>query len=262
MITESIRSSIIQFDCPADKSQAVDIIYAEIEKVAAESGLILLGETPFQPYTTIADFSPFAEPINGSYIEGLQFLAEKHRTHICSGLIESDAGKIYNTAVLIGPRGNILHTHRKNDLAPLDEKGGYTAGTGIDVVETELGRIGILICRDTSNQQIIMAMQKHKPDLLLVPAYGLAKADYAKELMINCMLDEIIEEWRMRMKMLGKFCQSYVLRADHCGMENDQVRVGHSIAITPGGYVIAEATMRPGILQVTLDPSSIAQRVL
>ena len=41
------------------------------------------------------------------------------------------------------------------------------------MVETEFGKIGLLICADTHKDEILKSMAKLKPDLLLVP-YGYA----------------------------------------------------------------------------------------
>jgi N-carbamoylputrescine amidase len=52
----------------------------------------------------------------------------------------------------------------------------YTAGKNIEAVETEFGKIGLLICADTHDSKILKRMATLKPDLLLVP-YGYAAAE-------------------------------------------------------------------------------------
>ncbi len=262
MIKQAVSASVIQYDCPHDKNEAIEQIVDLVNQAGPNSDLILLAETPYTPYTTVDNFSRVAETIPGDYSDILTRLASKYKTYICTGIVEKDGNATYNTAILISPEGQIIHKQRKISLATCDIAGGFSPGSEIKVVETELGKIGILICIDTSIVKHNYNMAALDPDLILVPSYGLAKSDYRLTLKIDCMLDECIEEWRIRMQMLAKICQSYVLRADHCGVEDHQVRVGHSIAVTPGGYVISEATMKPAILHVTLDPSSVSQRSL
>ncbi len=260
MIKQNISTSIIQYDCPNDKSEAVSQIVDLINQAGPKSDFILLAETPYTPYTTVDSFSGVADTIPGDYSDSLSRLAKKHKAYICSGIIEKDGDFIYNSAILISPEGRIIHKHRKISLASCDITGGFTPGNEIEIVETELGKIGILICLDTSIAKNNYDLANLNPDLILVPSYGLAKSDYNLTLTIDGMLDECIDEWRIRMQMLAKFCKSYVLRADHCGVEDHQIRVGHSIAVTPAGYVISEATMKPTILHVTLDPFLASKR--
>ena len=257
MIKKIIRAAVIQFDCPNEKVRAVDTIARLIEEAAeTKPDLILLAETAFTPYTTVDDFLPVAEPIPGPFTDRLSLLARRHRAYLCCGVVELENGKPYNTAVLFSPDGELIHTYRKTNLAPTDKASGFAPGTSGGIVKTDLGNIGILICLDTDDLELVQAMAKSRPDLLLVPAYGLAKYDYRSPQPIDCMVDECIDEWRLRMQTVAKTCRSYLLRADHCGLEERQVRVGHSIAVSPGGYVIAEATMKPAILRVELDPAS------
>jgi predicted amidohydrolase len=49
----------------------------------------------------------------------------------------------------------------------------YAAGREIKVTDTEFGRVGVLICADTHEQEILEQMASLKPDLVLVP-YGYA----------------------------------------------------------------------------------------
>lgn len=259
MLRKKLEAAVIQFDCPFDKEEAIDRLEALIGEAAVGADLVLVAETPFTPYTTVSDFRLLAEPVPGPFSDRLGRLAQRHGVYLCSGTIERDGDRIFNTALLYGPGGDLLHKHRKVTLASCDLTGGFTPGESIEVVETPFGRVGILICLDTierSNQNVLAGLH---PDLILVPSYGLAKTNYGKSEVIDCMVDECLDEWRMRMRMVAKFCGAYLLRADHCGVEGAQVRVGHSLAVHPGGHVLAEATMRPSILRVTLDPARAEQ---
>lgn len=259
MLKKKLDAAILQFDCPPDKDAAIPQIEALAGEAAPGADLVLIAETPFTPYTTVTDYRPVAEPIPGPYCDRLGRLAQRHGVYLCSGTVEREGSTIYNSAVLFSPHGELLLKHRKCTLGPGDGEGGYTPGTDVTVVDTEFGRVGILICLDTLDRANQTRMAALNPDLILVPSYGLAKNHYATTQMIDCMVDECIDEWRLRMQMLAKFCGAYVLRADHCGVEGPLVRVGHSMAVMPGGHMLAEATMRPSILRATLDPNRAEQ---
>jgi len=259
---DQISVSLVQFACSDDKAESVARLLALTETAASQSDLVLLAGTAFISYTTCSSFHAKAESVPGPFTEALSEIARQHKAHICAGVVEADGDEIYNSAVLIDADGQILANHRKVALGPADIDGGFCSGTGPTVVQTDLGRIGILICFDSQDQNLIHSLFNQKPEIVLVPSYGIAKTNYLFTEKINCMLDEAFEEWQVRMRMLARFCRAYVLRADHVGVEQpNQVRIGHSIAVSPGGHVLCEGTMKPETIHVTLKPGATEQRL-
>ncbi len=103
-------------------------------------------------------------------------LAKKYEIYLCAGLAEKDGTKLYDSAVLIDKRGRILLKHRKINILTELMNPPYTPGREVNVVETEFGKIGLLICADTHDYDILERMAELKPDLLLVP-YGYAEQE-------------------------------------------------------------------------------------
>jgi predicted amidohydrolase len=100
-------------------------------------------------------------------------LANDYQAYLCVGLAEKEGSRLYDSVVLIDDEGKILLKHRKINLLAELMSPPYTTGKNIDVVETEFGKIGMLICADTHKDEILNRMAKLKPDLLLIP-YGYA----------------------------------------------------------------------------------------
>jgi predicted amidohydrolase len=115
-------------------------------------------------------------PIPGEDSNYLCKLAKDYNISICIGLAEKEGRHLYDSAVLIDSKGNILLKHRKINLLTELMNPPYTSGDSIDTVETKLGKIGLLICADTHDNKILRRMAALKPDLLLVP-YGYAAAE-------------------------------------------------------------------------------------
>jgi predicted amidohydrolase len=116
-----------------------------------------------------------ATSIPGPDTDRLGCLARSFGVAISIGLDEKCGDRLYGSAVLIGPRGDIVLRHRKlNVLAYLMDP-PYATGTPeeIGVAETEFGRIGTLICADTFEDDYVSRMAALRPDLMLVP-YGWA----------------------------------------------------------------------------------------
>lgn len=101
-------------------------------------------------------------------------LAKKYDVMIVIGLAEKEGEKLYDSVILIDIGGNIILKHRKINLLAWLMNPPYTPGDIVSVVDTEFGRIGLLICADTFRKDLLKQMKEKKPDLLIVP-YGWAE---------------------------------------------------------------------------------------
>jgi len=97
------------------------------------------------------EFAEDAE--NGRSVQFIKRLAKKHNMVIVSSILERDSEHgevIWNTAVVIGNRGNYIGKVRKNHIprvGDFNEATYYLEGNlGHPVFETEFGRIAINIC--------------------------------------------------------------------------------------------------------------------
>jgi len=111
--------------------------------------------------------------IPGEDSQRLGKLAKKYEVFLCAGLAEKEGDKLYDSAILMDPQGQILLKHRKINLLTELMNPPYTPGENIQVVQTPFGRVGILICADTFRDDLLSRIAKLKPDILLVP-YGWA----------------------------------------------------------------------------------------
>ena len=98
--------------------------------------------------------APFLDTIPGRTTAALLPILQRTGLHMSVGIAERDAatGLAYNTAVLMGPTG-IIGKYRKNGLNPQDQKVFAPGTTGVDVFDTPLGRIALLICYDDTYWQ-------------------------------------------------------------------------------------------------------------
>jgi len=117
-----------------------------------------------------------AYQIPGEDSDKLCKLAKDYDLYLCIGLAEKEGRRLYDSVILIDNKGNILLKHRKINLLMELMNPPYTPGENIDVVETKFGIIGLLICADTHDSEILKQMATLKPDLLLIP-YGYAAAE-------------------------------------------------------------------------------------
>jgi aliphatic nitrilase len=111
-----------------------------------------------RPIDGHAMFRRFAENsirIDGAELREIADAAARHRIIVSMGISEVSAhseGCLWNSNVLISERGELLNHHRK--LVPtFYEKLSWSAGdgAGLQVVATNIGRIGSLICGENNN---------------------------------------------------------------------------------------------------------------
>ncbi|KAI1111543.1 carbon-nitrogen hydrolase [Nemania sp. NC0429] len=100
-------------------------------------------------------------------------IAEAARTHsvyVQVGIIEKEGGTLYCTALLLGRDGSILLKHRK--LIPTAVERlvwGRGAGDGLGVVQTDIGKIGTLICWENYMPAARMALYQQGIEIYLAP---------------------------------------------------------------------------------------------
>lgn len=121
--------------------------------------------------TSVTDWRDLAADRANDWVEQFKMLAAKHKVHILAGSGPvRDGDRMVNRAWLISPRGEVVH---QDKLIPTPyERGelGLSAGDGLRVFDTDLGRIGILICYDSEFPLLARAMTQAGAELLLVPS--------------------------------------------------------------------------------------------
>lgn len=119
------------------------------------------------------DAHKLAHSIPGDDSEALCELARKHRIYMSIGLAEKDGDRLFDSAIFINHLGEILLKHQKINVLRELMTPSYTPGQSVATVDTKFGRVGLLICADTFDRNVLDQMAEKKPGLLLVP-YGWA----------------------------------------------------------------------------------------
>src|SRR5436309_10119886 len=89
-----------------------------------------------------------ADPVpDGRTCMVLRAVAREHRCYICSGLVERDGSRVFNSAVLIDPHGEVILLHRKLNELEIGHA-YYDQGDPLGVVYTPLGTLCVMRCAD------------------------------------------------------------------------------------------------------------------
>ena len=106
--------------------------------------------------------------------------AAEHGVYIVGGSIperESGSERLFNSSVVVDPKGTILAVHRKVHLFDIDVPGKIrfkesetlTAGSEVTVVETKWGKIGVGICYDIRFPELAQLMAGRGARILCYP---------------------------------------------------------------------------------------------
>lgn len=121
---------------------------------------------------TTLNYVSASEPIPGKTTEYLGNVAKQHNLYIVAGILEKEGDVVYNTAVLIDRKGNLAGKYRKVSLPREEIDGGVTPGDATPVFDTDFGRIGIMICWDSTFPETARALAKQGAEVIFLPIWG------------------------------------------------------------------------------------------
>lgn len=107
-------------------------------------------------------------PDHGALLERFAGLARQHKLMICCGFIAAEGERLYNSAALLDVDGQLLGLHRKIFLWDFDND-LFGCGHRLAVVDTRVGRVGMLICADNRVPELIATLATRGAQLILQP---------------------------------------------------------------------------------------------
>ena len=224
----------------------------ELIKQAADSRvqLLVLPEL-FMAYATLDEppktFTDVAEDVDGPFVTALGREAKKQKIHVVVGIIErsaDNARKVHNTAVMLGPNGKVLATHRKFqqfDSFGYKESSRFEPGHGVDPpFKTSLAKIGLMTCYELRFPEIARILAVRGAELIVVPTAwveGRMKEDHLHTLAKARALENTV----------------FVAVASQTG----RIFTGRSVVVDPFGVPICDAGDDEGLVVTEVDTERI-----
>jgi predicted amidohydrolase len=199
----------------------------------------------------------FAQPIPGPHFARLAQAAKDSGVYVAAGLVERAGPKIFNSAVLIGPNGDLLLHHRKiNELdVALDL---YSIGDRVGVAHTELGTVGLNICADNFSDSLAIShvLCRMGAQVILSPSAWAVDADH------DNTRDPYGKLWLDSYTELTRLYDVTVIGVSNVGWITDgpwsgRKCIGCSLAVGPGGRVLARGPYgeaAEAIITVEVEP--------
>lgn len=118
---------------------------------------------------TIAQAEEVGRP--GPLLQLYSGFAREQRCHVAGSIKIRENGCVYNSIAFVGRDGAVLGCYHKVNLTTYGEiPAGLTSGSGPVIVETDIGRIGGIICFDLNFEEIRQQYRALRPDILVFPS--------------------------------------------------------------------------------------------
>ena len=121
---------------------------------------------------TDMDYITASESVPGPSTDFLGKLASRYNLYIVAGILERDGPVVYNTAVLLDRQGNLAGKYRKTSLPREEISGGITPGDALPVFDTDFGRIGMIICWDSTFPEQARTLAQKGAEVIFLPIAG------------------------------------------------------------------------------------------
>jgi predicted amidohydrolase len=235
---KSFKLAVCQMKVVDDKT---DNLRRSVEQINASAGngaeLVVLPEMFNCPYDN-QKFNEYAEKRrNSRTLKKMSTAAQENQIYLVAGSIpELDNGKIYNTSFIFNQHGDIIGSHRKLHLFDIDvpnsitfrESDTLTPGSEITIIDTNLTRLGVVICYDIRFPELIRLMALEGVELLVVPgAFNMTTGP---------------AHWKTLIR--SRAIDNQIFLAAASPAQDDKasyVAYGHSMIAGPWGEVLSEA---------------------
>jgi omega-amidase len=227
-----MKVSVAQISCSLGDPEANLSKVRDFSRRAKDAGaeLILFPEMIDTGYS-MPVIQKHASDWKGGFVVALQEIASKLSIAIVSGVAERDGSSIYNSQVLVDPKGEIVAKYRKTHLyavAPVEEQSCFAQGDAFASFAIGDLRFGFSICYDLRFPEMYrkLAIEQDVGAFLISSAWPFPRD----------------EHFRVLAKARAIENQGYVIASNRVGKDDDLWFCGNSAIIDPRGVILAAAS--------------------
>ena len=230
---QEVNIALSQISCKVgDKKHNTSKMKEQI-KQAKEKGadLIIFPELALTGYTLKDTVYELAEPIPGPSTNLLTEVAKKESIHIVFGMVEQSekaSAVLYNTGVLLSPKG-IVGKYQKMYLpthSVFEEKRYFRPGYNLPIFETDIGKLGLIICYDVFFPETVRLLRLKGAQLIIcISASPAVRRKFFETLTVARAIENTI----------------FLAYVNLVGIEDGLQFWGGSRLISPNGSIISQA---------------------
>lgn len=219
--------SIIQMDIALGNPERNRKIAFSLINEAARRGsdVVVLPELWTTGYS-LGNIHRLAERTNGITTTRLLDICSRQNIYIVGSIAEKVEETVYNSATILGPSG-LVGIYRKTHLfRPMNEHKHFTPGSSFDVFQTNIGRIGVIICYDLRFPELARKAALNGAHTLFV----LAEWPQSRIML-----------WQYLLRARAIENQLFVVASNRIGSDGKNIFGGHSMILDPTGAMLVEA---------------------
>jgi N-carbamoylputrescine amidase len=190
--------------------------------------------------------APLAEPIDGPTVSDWHEAASASGGYVAGGFCEADGEDRFNSAVVVGPDGVVLH-YRKLHLFDKEKQAFAPGDRGLPVAELPFGTVGLCVCYDLRFVETARALALQGAEMILVPTAWLTGFDQVR------WRDDGLAPQAEGAVLQANLNQTFIACASQAGERGDLFFLGSSVLVDPRGQLIL------GPLPGTTDELALAQ---
>jgi predicted amidohydrolase len=243
----SIKIATAQIRC---KLGDVKANLSKMEKMAnavrkREVDIVCFPELVTCGYSLFEKWIDVAETIPGPTTTKLGRIANELGLYLIAGMSERDqaSNRIYNSAVLIGPHGDLVGVYRKVHLWDMERK-YFTPGDQFPVFNTRIGTIGMAICYDLEFPESSRIMAIKGAQILFFPSAEMRPFEKQVDIYLQSRASEN-----------GVF----VVFSNRVGREGKTVFFGRSQIVSPACRVLARVAQTQQVAVASIRLTDISR---
>lgn len=188
------------------------------------------------------------EDLDGFFVTQMCALAKRLHVNLIPGTFhrKSASGKYYNTELFINRNGEIIGHYDKIHLMKAmnyDESKDVEAGNTSAVFDTDIGRVGMMVCYDLRFPELARGMVQAGADIIFVPAFWPA----------GNPLPPRTDHWDTLVNCTALLNQVYVVAVNQYGKMSSEIPFGRSMVVDPWGTVISQCPNCVSISYANID---------
>jgi predicted amidohydrolase len=247
-VAACVQIAITPNDVQANIEKGVIWLKKAVRDYQAE--LVVFPETVTTGYETSLDANKLWDLVDeapGRITHTIQAAAKELGVHVVwpSYRRGGERGVVYNSAILIGPDGEIIGIYDKTHPAPWErtDGGGWAkVGTRADVFNTPLGDIGMIICYDGDFPELSRLLAVKGAEIIIRVS----------------ALQRSYDIWYITNAARAYDNHVYLLASNLIGPDaGGNYGFGHSMILTPIAWRLAQARGTEEIIAAKLDPDPL-----
>lgn len=170
-------------------------------------------------------FTELAQRVPGPTVNLMAQRANEYGVFIAFGMVTKERVEsvLYNSAVLVGPDGDLIETYDKVHLRG-EERMAFREGFKMPVAETEIGNIGLMLGYDLAFPEVARSLSLDGADILCIMANWEAAQ---------------IDEWKTYVRARAYENSVFIAAANRVGEDVTLNFGGESMVVGPRGQIYA-----------------------